>query len=121
MSLALPPGAEDAGPGPGPGALPEASPEALLAAIVASTSDAIVGMSLDGRVRLDWRHEAGRLVLSWRESGGPPLAGVPRVRGFGSRLIADVPRGKLRAEVETDFAAGGLCWTLRCPAGEALA
>lgn len=74
-----------------------------------------------GRVRLEWRRTADHLVLSWQERDGPVVAGPPAQRGFGSRLIADVPRGKLRAEVEMHYAPAGFRWVLRCPAGEALA
>ena len=40
----------------------------------------------EGRVELRWQAQDGRLSLSWRESGGPPVA-PPSRRGFGSRLI----------------------------------
>ncbi len=44
-----------------------------------------------GRTAIDWRIEPSddenRLVLEWRESGGPSPS-VPQGRGFGSRLIA---------------------------------
>ena len=71
-----------------------------------------------GRVRVDWSREADSLVLRWRECCGPSIAAPPARHGFGSRLIADVPRGKLRAEVAADYAADGLRWELRCPATE---
>ena len=74
-----------------------------------------------GKVRLAWSVAAGLLELGWSEREGPPLAGPPPACGFGSRLIADVPRGRLGAEVELDYAPGGLRWLLRCPAAAALA
>lgn len=74
-----------------------------------------------GKVRLAWSVAAGLLELRWSEREGPPLVGPPPACGFGSRLIADVPRGRLGAEVELDYAPGGLRWLLRCPAAAALA
>ncbi|HYC04197.1 MAG TPA: PAS domain-containing protein [Azospirillaceae bacterium] len=41
-----------------------------------------------GRVRLSWTPAPdGGLVLDWREEGGPPLAGAPARRGFGSEMV----------------------------------
>ena len=59
-------------------------------------------------------------VMRWTESGGPPVvqSGEP---GFGSRIIRDVPRGRLRGEVETEYAPQGFRFTLRCPAANVLA
>src|SRR5688500_7794783 len=38
-----------------------------------------------GEVTIAWRTEEGRLLLDWKERGGPPVA-EPAQRGFGSRL-----------------------------------
>jgi len=40
----------------------------------------------EGRVAIDCRTEAGRLILTWRESGGPAVAGPPARTGFGTQL-----------------------------------
>ncbi|MDE2621342.1 MAG: PAS domain S-box protein [Sphingomonadales bacterium] len=73
-----------------------------------------------GRVALHWsRGENGGLVLTWRETGGPPVT-APVQPGFGSRLITDMPRGKLRAEVTVDFAREGFAWRLVTPADRVL-
>ena len=66
-----------------------------------------------GRVALRWRAAEApgdRIALEWAESGGPPLAGPPVRRGFGTRLLE---RGLARdlgagAEVRLDFAPAGL-------------
>lgn len=74
-----------------------------------------------GRVELGWgRGDDGALAMSWRERGGPQVVPVQR-RGFGSRLIVDVPRGKLGAQVAAQFEKPGFRWTLSCPAETALA
>lgn len=74
----------------------------------------------EGRVRIGWHGGDGELVVEWSESGGPTVA-PPGARGFGSRLIADVPRGKLGAEVSVDYAPQGFRWILRSPADGVLA
>ena len=75
----------------------------------------------EGRVRIAWREdEADGLVIEWVERGGPPVA-EPGARGFGSRLIADVPRGKLGADVVMEYAPAGFRWILRGPADGVIA
>ena len=77
-----------------------------------------------GMVKISW--DLGgtgadeEFVLRWTESGGPPVPqnGQP---GFGSRIIRDVPKGRLRGEVETEYAPQGFRFTLRCPAANVLA
>ena len=74
-----------------------------------------------GRVRIEWsRAGDGGLDMAWAEQGGPPVS-APASPGFGSRLIADMPRGKLRGEVHVDFAPTGFSWRLTCPAEKVLA
>jgi PAS domain S-box-containing protein len=78
----------------------------------------------EGVVKITW--DVGgtgtdeEFVLRWTESGGPPVPqnGQP---GFGSRIIRDVPSGRLRGEVETEYAPQGFRFTLRCPAANVLA
>ena len=76
-----------------------------------------------GLVRISWDVSGtgadAEFVMRWTESGGPPVvqSGEP---GFGSRIIRDVPRGRLRGEVETEYAPQGFRFTLRCPAANVL-
>ncbi|WP_349367497.1 PAS domain S-box protein [Salinarimonas sp.] len=70
-----------------------------------------------GRVRIGWRVADGReprLVLSWREEGGPPVT-PPTRRGFGTRLIAGGLSHDLQAEVRLDFAPAGLACDIEAP------
>jgi len=84
----------------------------------------------EGRVTIRWRTgesiagadgeiRAG-LVMEWRESGGPEVT-EPVRRGFGSRLITDVPRGKLGAITHIDYAPEGFRWAITTPAEGVLA
>lgn len=81
-----------------------------------------------GRVEVAWRVEtAGRggtgrgagetLALDWTERGGPPVAGPPARRGFGSRLIErglpiQLGRG---SSVRLEFAPEGLRCRIEAP------
>ena len=77
-----------------------------------------------GMVKISWdvggTGSDAEFVLRWIESGGPsvPQNGKP---GFGTRIIRDVPKGRLRGEVETEYAPRGFRFTLRCPAANVLA
>jgi PAS domain S-box-containing protein len=56
-----------------------------------------------------------RLRLSWRETGGPTLAGPPRRRGFGSRVLEATVRGQLGGSVSQEWGAAGLVCTMEIP------
>ena len=61
----------------------------------------------EGRVELRWTVQAGRLELSWRESGGPPVV-PPSRRGFGSRLIENALCRDLDGQTRLEFAPEGV-------------
>ena len=71
-----------------------------------------------GQVDIAWTAEDGRLLWTWRESGGPPVA-APARRGFGSRMIERGLAAELRGEARLDFPPGGLVCTLSAPLPEA--
>jgi two-component sensor histidine kinase/PAS domain-containing protein len=75
-----------------------------------------------GTVRLSWgAAEADadgarwREVL-WEESGGPPIAGAPARRGFGTRLLERGLAAQIGGAVALDFAPSGLRCRIRLPA-----
>jgi two-component sensor histidine kinase len=65
-----------------------------------------------GRVSVKWTREAvgnpeGRLVIGWRESGGPKVTS-PTCSGYGSSLIRElIPYEVPGSSVELDLAPGG--------------
>jgi PAS domain S-box-containing protein len=60
-----------------------------------------------GTLQVDWRWGPERkLVLTWRETGGPP-ATPPKRQGFGSTLIVNAGR-QIGASIEQDWAPEGL-------------
>ncbi len=68
-----------------------------------------------GTVQLSWTLRAEgsgqRLILDWREAGGPPVR-APTEEGFGSRLIRTTAANEKEACVELAFAATGLVCTI---------
>lgn len=62
-----------------------------------------------GSVSIDWRYadDDDRLVLTWRESGGPPVS-APSRHGFGSRLIERVLSHELGGSARIDYAESGV-------------
>jgi two-component sensor histidine kinase len=61
----------------------------------------------DGRVRVAWRVEGGRLHLEWRESGGPEVS-PPQRRGFGTRLLQDGLMREFAGRTQLDYAPDGV-------------
>jgi len=73
----------------------------------------------DGQVNIKWSKETGEsgealIVLSWLESGGPPVV-APTRRGFGRFLIERVLAADFGGTVRIEFATGGVECTLRAP------
>ena len=76
--------------------------------------------SAHGRVLVRWRgpangHSNGKLVLEWRETGGPPVT-APNVAGFGTSVICDVIPYELGGAVHYELARDGACCRLEIPA-----
>ncbi len=73
-----------------------------------------------GRVTVAWRFETGadeirRMLLSWRESDGPPVT-LPEHKGFGHVVIERMVAFSLKSDVRLEFPPEGLAWTLAIPA-----
>jgi PAS domain S-box-containing protein len=71
-----------------------------------------------GVVDIEWTIEPGakgdRLVLSWRESGGP-LVAAPTRKGFGSQVLERGLAHELGGEVRLDYRSEGLVCTMNVP------
>ncbi len=71
-----------------------------------------------GQVTFAWRVAADpppRLLLEWREMGGPPVV-PPSRQGFGTRMLERALAGDLKAQVRLDFAPEGLVCTIEAEA-----
>ncbi|OWY00804.1 hypothetical protein B6V76_15165 [Thioclava sp. IC9] len=60
-----------------------------------------------GRLVLTWREISGQLELDWRESGHPGKLVPPSNSGFGSRLIDLTIQGQLRGTYGTEWVPDG--------------
>ena len=79
-----------------------------------------------GRLEVRWRAgrmagDDGLLRLRWAETGGPPLAGPPTRRGFGTRVIEATVRGQLGGAVERRWEPSGLVVEVAVPLARATA
>ncbi|WP_296594788.1 HWE histidine kinase domain-containing protein [Phenylobacterium sp.] len=61
----------------------------------------------EGRIEVRWAIDGARLELTWRETGGPPVA-RPARRGFGARLLEQGLAEELGGAVRLDFRPEGL-------------
>lgn len=66
-----------------------------------------------GRVAIQWTCSGDRLVLSWKEAGGPPTT-VPSREGFGTRAISALTQ-QLGGEFNIEWRAEGLACRLDVP------
>jgi PAS domain S-box-containing protein len=72
-----------------------------------------------GRIDIVWRLEGAgarghRFVMEWRESGGPPVT-APTHRGFGWRVLCEMTKMSLGADVTLEYEPTGVIWRLGCP------
>jgi two-component sensor histidine kinase len=66
-----------------------------------------------GRVTVKWQIQDGMIVLTWRETGGPPVA-APERKGFGSALVESTVAG-YGGIVAYDWPRSGLVALIRLP------
>jgi PAS domain S-box-containing protein len=68
-----------------------------------------------GHVRIAWsRTSVGRVVLSWSETGGPPVS-RPARQGFGTRVMKNMIEGQLKGEMRFDWRLEGFACELSFP------
>jgi two-component system, chemotaxis family, CheB/CheR fusion protein len=67
-----------------------------------------------GLLRVQWRNEKDRWVLTWHESSPAAVVAPTQRRGFGSYLIEQTVQ-MLRGEVESKFTSDGLTCTIAIP------
>lgn len=65
----------------------------------------------EGRVSISWSIAGGRLVIGWREHGGPALT-APAELGFGSKLMRMSAARQLGGNIEKDWREDGLSATV---------
>lgn len=70
----------------------------------------------EGRVAVSWSVEArnGKLVIDWREEGGPPVT-PPTRSSFGTFVTDRTIKGQLRGDLSRDWRRAGLCLRMALP------
>jgi two-component sensor histidine kinase/DNA-binding response OmpR family regulator len=64
-----------------------------------------------GRVDIGWDHSGEKLVLTWKESGGPQIQ-PPSKKGFGTKIISSSVAGSDKGQVSFDWHQDGLQFRL---------
>nr|WP_281413526.1 HWE histidine kinase domain-containing protein [Microvirga antarctica] len=71
--------------------------------------------SADGLVTISSQSDAGRLSITWVETGGPPVEGIPERTGFGTRLSGVSVENHLAGKITRHWLATGLVVEMTCP------
>ena len=69
-----------------------------------------------GQVALSTALEEDRFILTWTETGGPPVTGTPSRNGFGSSLATLSVQGQLGGRLEREWRTEGLHIVVDLPA-----
>jgi len=76
-----------------------------------------------GVVRVAWNAANDRseplFTMKWSESGGPPVK-PPARHGFGCRVLCEITKDALDADIRLDFSPTGFIWQLTAPAERTL-
>ena len=102
--------------------LPAAATEALAMVLQELVTNASKYGALsipDGWVSVSWEcrnsgDAATRLIIVWRETGGPPVS-APTQYGYGTSLICDLIPHELGGTVDLAFSSDGVCCTIEIP------
>jgi PAS domain S-box-containing protein len=71
-----------------------------------------------GQVAITAEIAAPMLLVTWRETGGPTIAGPPTRRGFGTALSERALTAQLGAEIARDWLPAGLVVRIAVPMGQ---
>ena len=66
-----------------------------------------------GKVRMIWSTDRGRLHFEWAETGGPPVS-KPTRKSFGTRMMTSLGQ-QLKGTVDLDYQPSGFVYTLDVP------
>jgi PAS domain S-box-containing protein len=68
-----------------------------------------------GYIHIDWSVKKDELLLTWKEHGGPSLAGPAEHEGFGSSLVRRLVTGQFGGQLSYDWKPKGLIIRLSVP------
>lgn len=103
--------------------LPVAAAQPLAMAVHELATNAVKYGALSvagGRVSVSWEvaqapAEPALLRLRWAETGGPPIVGAPKRRGFGGRVLDGTVRVQLGGSVSLAWEPAGLVCGIEVP------
>ena len=72
----------------------------------------------NGLVAINWSTESDKLIMRWRERGGPAIDDTPAGSGFGSKLLRDTIAGSFRGELSYDWKPNGVEVTIKLSLNE---
>lgn len=96
-------------------------PTAMLLHELATNAAKHGAIAQGGRIELAWRLRDAVLEIEWSEYGARIPAGVPKHRGFGSRLIEMTVRGQLGGTLDQVWVPSGLVCRIMLPAARNVA
>jgi PAS domain S-box-containing protein len=68
-----------------------------------------------GELEVSWTVDSGHLLLTWRETGSPPIESPPDRKGFGSQLVRLGVTGQLGGSIQHDWQRAGVAVSLVIP------
>ncbi|HEY8033065.1 MAG TPA: PAS domain S-box protein [Methylocella sp.] len=68
-----------------------------------------------GYIHIDWSVKKDEFLLTWKEHGGPSLAGPPEHEGFGSSLVRRLVTDQFGGQLSYDWKPKGLIIRLSMP------
>jgi len=68
-----------------------------------------------GYIHIDWSVKKDKLLLTWKEHGGPSLDGPAEHEGFGSSLVRRLVTGQFGGQLSYDWKPKGLIIRLSMP------
>jgi two-component sensor histidine kinase len=82
-----------------------------------ATNAAKYGALKDGQglVAVAWHQDDGKLVMTWKEQGGPKIDGPPTRAGFGTILSKSTIEAQMQGTLAYDWRPEGLHFTLSLP------
>ncbi|WP_299815841.1 PAS domain-containing protein [uncultured Roseibium sp.] len=69
---------------------------------------------VDGKLAISWEQHGDKILLDWKESGGPEVS-EPKRNGFGRMLLEKLVGPSLDGEVKIDFSPEGVNCTIEIP------
>lgn len=71
--------------------------------------------SEEGSLNITGSAEGDLMIITWAETGGPPIDEIPTLGGFGSKMITNNLSSLLKGQIKYEWLPSGLVATLSLP------